>query len=435
MLKGILAAAIFAFTVIWTTVSYAELCDNVYIVSPPVNAKGVQDGGVFYLYENINPNTKLFPPKGYLPYGTLVWNKKNPIFNEKKRNIQEPKLGKVPHIYFISEFGEFGYIRKKFVEPISDFVNGAGLSFKCSEAFKLVIPIGADDEDKVLLYNIDGAPKPTDNFTRSLPTVVVHLGVKVKKEYKIDAEPVINTFLEVFYRQPLKDGGFKITKAYLRGGDEGRTYRLTPVARQTVSRVKEGTTLLKTVWNVITWSDEDCHRMFILKDGVNVNLGFVSFAFSSPDPKVQKNFSLYIRKMARDISNLVGDSDKIYRVIACVKIADKSVDHFLSSVRFSLKAGGKTFDFELPVNLLNKHLGKQFKKIQEPIGAGAKKTSIPAVGMFAFKGSVNDYYYRYWLVERWLSGKIDEVTKFQSDDKTRLIRFLLPQIIYAPSKK
>ena len=421
-------ALLFTFVAfIWPLEANAGTCDNLYIVVPPKNEQnGISDGGVFYLYEKMNMHTGKYPPKGYLPSGTLVWNQENPIpyINHHKysrQEIREDNHGNVENLYFISEFGDFGYVRAHFLRNIKDYVEEKGLAFECHKNFGFIVPIGAKDGEEVILYQLTEGepPKQITQFTRSFPLLVAHRrNEQILWTYKINGEKVTNNYLIVEFSQ----NGNKQT-AYIRDeeGERNRTYRLSWIADN--PRPIEHDTELSGFRKFVLINDS-CKTSQLIKKAT----GLIQDKISISQYKIS-------RSKSTNIKNLFNKNIYKRDTIECKKISDKFFDHYLSEIHFSFEYKNSEYYMDILLrDITNSDLNNHFKKVEGIYAAGVPVDRVPEVGMIAFGDSPLDYFTLYRMVHQWLGEEVNKIKTPDDQSRSRLMHFLVNKIIYAPSK-
>ena len=407
----------------------AATCDNLYIVVPPKN-NGISDGGVFYLYEDLGAGNK-FQTKGYLPVGTLVWNQPNPIdlSNNWGRNIDDDATEDDWHLYFISEFGEFGYIRETFLKKIVNYVTEEGLEFDCSKDFGVVVPFSAKDDVIIYKLNKNHPPSLMTSFSRSAPLVVT----TKRGQYT-------NNFLNVKFFQKLNNGQKRLVTGYLDQEDEGKTYRLAWVQEPSEPITADYVFSRETIIPFGEFFIRYCHKEILSYGGFELLNYLIKTIFGAPpssDVSVSNPFN-YIRKLVQKINNMSHDSVYLYRMINCAEVVNHYVDHFLSLLYLSIEVDGQRRAIQYPdsnkFNQKLQYIPENFQRIKVPSGRNEFNKDIPLVGMIAFKSDEKDYFSRYKQIYDDISEKVDSYLFLEEPSRSRLIYFLVNTIIYANSK-
>lgn len=146
-------------------------CEDLYIVVPEQSTTNpdLRDGGVFYLYEQKGSNGR-YQPKGYLPAGALVRSTTNSLDTDEvddkdttREEISTPGFGKVPYLYMVSEFGDYGYVRMKHLKKLESYVQEASLTFNCAPSFGLVIPTSWNREVELKALKADAGTSELKN--------------------------------------------------------------------------------------------------------------------------------------------------------------------------------------------------------------------------------------------------------------------------------
>jgi len=204
--------------------TFAQSCDDIYVVKPPNN-----EGGTFFLSLESDPKTNRFPRGGYIQTMTPIKVvRKDGRLTEKW--LSEKKRGrKYLYVEFVGSDGSYGYIKRTSITPLMSLFKSKNQSLDCNSPDKLVIPISPTED--VTLFNRPEdrsvVPVGIGGFSRSFPDIVF---TDEGLDYWDSRDPNQKIpFYMVRFSQEREDGTFREREALIRAEGENKTYRFFPI--------------------------------------------------------------------------------------------------------------------------------------------------------------------------------------------------------------